>query len=525
MNFDPESPFGQQLNAQVTEKLRSMNLTDDPSYVAEFLLVLISNNRTAEEIMTEFNSLFGNAININFVNEVLDEVKHYQQGAEQGFNGQQQTHQQQQEAQQQQAQQQQQQAQQQQAPQQHQQSSIQQQTTIAPQAQSQPEFLPQQPAAPIKSAFTQSAFQNHGVDQTVNKANGTQQVHFDDSGSTAMEGIVHGSIPTGPHITSAFGKGSTVHRGVSKGGNTKNKKSFALRNQRNFHQLMEKSLENGSQSMQFVPRKPIGRCKKFPHCHDRNCRYAHPAKICFAYPNCPNPPGTCNYLHPGEDDALMAELEKTRQERRAHKFERSNNIVKQVSKQVEQRLLQKTNGITLCKFGAVCQREMCPFGHPTPANKDAKVLTLEWCPANKNCIDPSCTKAHSSPNYKPPEGGDSMQESSQRSLEQCKFGRHCKNPRCLKRHATTNVLCRDGADCKRIDCYFQHPIDEPCKFGANCKNANCPFQHPEDRNLNGGRNMVWVKDQNGNGDGQNTDQRQFAVPDDQVMEQAPPQQV
>lgn len=514
MNFDPESPFGQQLKTQVAEKLKSMNLTDDPSYVAEFLLVLISNNRTAEETLTEFSSLFGNAIDINFINDVLNEVKRYQQGSQQGF-GNQQAQPTQQRGQEQQP-----------ILQQQQQSSItQQQNTIEPQIQAQPEHLPQQPVAPVKSAFSQSAFQNHGTEQTANKTNGIQQVHFDDSSSTAMEGIVRGSIPTGPHLTSAFGKGSSVQRGVSKGGSNKSKRSFALRNQRNFQQLMDKSLENGSQTMQFVPRKPVGRCKKFPHCHNPNCRYAHPTKICFAYPNCPNPPGTCNYLHPGEDDALMMELEKEKQERRSHKFDRNNNIVKQVSRQVEQRLLQHNNGITLCKFGAVCQREMCPFGHPTPANKDAKVLTLEWCPANKNCTDPSCTRAHSSPNYKPPEGGDSVEGDAKRSLEQCKFGRHCKNPKCLKRHATTNVLCREGANCQRIDCYFQHPIDEPCKFGANCKNPNCPFQHPESRNLNGGKSMVWVKGQNGNDDNQNTNERQFAVPDDQVMEQAPPQQV
>lgn len=371
--------------------------------------------------------------------------------------------------------------------------------------------IPQQPA----SAFQASAFQPSPFQPSPG------------SDDVPMEG----DKPT--HPMSAFSKSTLIPKGISKKGNIRGKRSYAMRNQRNFTQLMNKSLNNGTnvRTTHFIPRKPLGRCKKFPYCHDRNCRYAHPMKICFAYPNCPNPPGTCNYLHPGEDDALIAEVEKIKQERMAHKIERNNNMIRKVSHQVEQRLLKQTNGITLCKFGSVCQREMCPFGHPTPANKDAKVLTMEWCPDNKNCTDPNCTKAHSSPNYKPPEkAGEAFAGGMKRSLEQCKFGRHCKNPHCPKRHATTNVLCRDGANCKRIDCYFQHPIDEDCKFGVNCKNPNCPYRHPDGRQQDSGKkNMVWVNTQANNvGDGAssfvNTDQRQFAVPEDQVMEQAPPQQ-
>ncbi|VEU21995.1 DEKNAAC102996 [Brettanomyces naardenensis] len=539
VNFDPESPYGQQLKTQIASKLEGLNLSEDPEYVAEFLLVLISNNRTPDEILHEFNALFGDAVDGNFINEVVNEVRNPQQ--QRGEQQQQEQLQQQQQEQEQQEQEQLQQQQQQQLQLQQQQEQQQQQLQQSTQQQSLPE--PQQP----QSAFQPSAFQGsfqpssafqpsfvRSLPSSIPKAPVHQQVRFEESGSLPMEDI-RGTPAVGgaDQITSSFNRFNAKAHGISKGGNFKNKKSFAMRNEQNFQDLMNKSLNStGPQTTHFVPKKTLGRCKHFPHCRDRNCRYAHPTKMCFAFPNCPNPPGTCNYLHPGEDDALIEELEKVKQERFAQKLERNNNMIKQVSKQVEQRLLQQTNGIALCKFGSVCQRELCPFGHPTPANKDAKVLVLEWCPANKSCVDPNCVKAHSSPNYKAPEktigGGAGAPATSgaavEKTLEQCKFGKRCKNFRCPKRHATTTVLCRDGANCTRIDCYFQHPIDEDCKFGANCKNPNCPFKHPEGRQLNnGGRNMVWVN-QEQDGSKSATDQRQFAVPEDQVMEQAPLQE-
>ncbi|QPG73268.1 hypothetical protein FOA43_000576 [Brettanomyces nanus] len=521
INLDPDSAYGQHLKAQIATKLRGLNLTEDPEYVAEFLLVLISNNRTPDEILHEFQALFGDAVDANFISEVLQEVKQQSQQPEQ------------QEQQQPQPQQQQQLSQTAQSLEQSQQSQ-QLHARLDPQ---QPQQIQQQlPQAPssfgVQSTFQPSSFLSgqQGLPSSVPKQPIHQQVRFDESGSTPMEDIRSTPVnnnTNGSDIISAFSRGNQMPHGITKGGNFKSKKSFALRNQQNFDSLMSKSLGgSGPQTTHFVPRKPLGRCKHFPYCKDRNCRFAHPTKVCFAYPNCPNPPGTCNYLHPGEDDELMAELEKAKEERLAHKIERNNNMIQKVTKQVEQRLQQQTNGIALCKFGSVCQRDMCPFGHPTPANKDAKVLSMEWCTENKNCTDSNCTKAHSSPNYKPVESEKSGSAGGvEKNLEQCKFGKHCKNFRCPKRHATTTVLCRQGANCTRIDCYFQHPIDEECKFGVNCKNFNCPFKHPEGRQLESdNKSMVWVKPQEQDNGDSNTEQRQFAVPEDQVMESAPPQE-
>lgn len=181
--------------------------------------------------------------------------------------------------------------------------------------------------------------------------------------------------------------------------------------------------------------------------------------------------------------------------------------------------------VTLCRFGILCSKELCPFGHPTPANKDAKVIRTRWCRQNKNCTNPECEYAHSSPNYqapprepKPPVQpvyNPSTSYNTPRgvvptSLEQCKFGLYCTNQMCTKRHALSQVPCKNGLECTRLDCSFNHPLKEDCKFGNECKSKVCYYRHPDGRE----KNFF-----NGTGGGNNNNSRLFAVPEDQVMEQ------
>lgn len=321
-------------------------------------------------------------------------------------------------------------------------------------------------------------------------------------------------IPRGPaayarHTKNGISKNGA--RGTSRPGD--GAKSFAMKNPNALAKALNLTELAGSGT--FINSrgqiKKKGRCHQFPHCPlGRDCVYAHPSTPCFRFQagECTNAPGTCNFLHPGEDDALIAEWEKVKAE---HQEKR---------KQTQMKFIQNNSGIAMCKFGNACTNQHCPFGHPTPANEDAKVIVLEWCPANLDCADPSCQKAHSSLSkireVKPLKSATAA--AAEKSLDPCKFGSNCTNRFCKFRHSTTPVLCRDGENCIRIDCYFSHPINQDCRFAENCKNPKCLFKHPNGKAPAAGqvpaKSLTWTK----------TNERQFAVPEDQVMEKAPPQE-
>lgn len=56
-----------------------------------------------------------------------------------------------------------------------------------------------------------------------------------------------------------------------------------------------------------------------------------------------------------------------------------------------------------------------------------------------------------------------------------------------KKRITNNTTCRYGRNCKRQDCYFNHPngreIDLPknCMYGWKCRKKNCNYFHPKGR--------------------------------------------
>lgn len=454
--FDPEGPIGQQLKASlVVELSNKFNIADDAEDVSEFILVLIGSNKTAAEISAEVRELVDIPIDEAFVNTIFAEIQRLMtQG--QGV----------------------------------------QQQPVPEQA--------QQPQQHVPQAQTQES-----VGQVVQQSQEVNQLEhsMEDALAQPQQHDMPMNLPTGPKGLQSRNQYTNNHRqntrgGINKNSNNRNgpKKSFAMQNPGNFEKVLAMSNSNVTNLKQFIQKPAKGRCRDFPYCNNKECQFSHPTKLCFAFPNCSNAPGTCNYLHPGEDDELMAKLAKSKQEY----MEKKKNT-------------ESAGTIGICKFGMLCSKDICPFGHPTPANKEAKVLVLQWCPEGKTCQDVNCTKAHPSPNYQaPPVEMKPKPKPAQPELilEQCKFGPSCTNLKCPRRHATTPVVCREGANCVRIDCFFSHPIDEDCRFGINCTNKTCMFRHPEGRNLPNPSN-TWSKDS-----GNTTNERTFAVPEDQVMEQA-----
>ncbi|KAJ3997820.1 hypothetical protein F5050DRAFT_1749355 [Lentinula boryana] len=128
---------------------------------------------------------------------------------------------------------------------------------------------------------------------------------------------------------------------------------------------------------------------------------------------------------------------------------------------------------TLCKFGLKCTNAHCRWSHPSPVAtvESGVVLSNDPCENGKDCKNKDCIKAHVSP----------------ATLNPQEHAAPAPTPYSHPHTSTSNpVPCRFGAACTRPNCSFTHPprqSNTPCKFGAACTRATCQFQHPTGRVL------------------------------------------
>ncbi|KAJ7188654.1 hypothetical protein C8R46DRAFT_934663 [Mycena filopes] len=153
-------------------------------------------------------------------------------------------------------------------------------------------------------------------------------------------------------------------------------------------------------------------------------------------------------------------------------------------------LPERPQSPTLCKFGLKCTNAHCRYSHASPVAtpESGVVLSNEACDKGKDCKDKDCIKAHVSPAVLNP-------QAASQPPPQAHNQPHHPPPTHHHPSSPASVPCRFGAACTRAGCTFTHPPSHPsnaasnphfaqqCHFGAACTRANCHFQHPEGRVL------------------------------------------
>ncbi|CAN6673289.1 hypothetical protein TRVA0_048S00584 [Trichomonascus vanleenenianus] len=453
-----DTPVGHELVATIRDNISDFGIDDDLNDVAQYITLMVSNNKPVDELVQELTGLFSPKFDQNFCQWVYEELERAKSRAAGQAPG-------------------------------------------IPSDNSAP--------APVKE---ESGFGGFVEDSSRAPPPRGPRRFTDRAGA--------GARPSGGITKQPRGERRLGGYRVGSGPNANNKLQNVAQDM-----MMVDGGERGSNGIDLSG--GLGdrreRCRHWPKCNYPNCRHPHPRKPCRAFENgnCTRPQGTCPFLHMGEDPIVAPDGRVYPPSAAADASWVNGVLVVDNSRrrrnnnhhQNQQQELQEPS-IMLCRYSDRCANKQCLFGHATPANPSGKVTVLEWCPEKQECQNAACEMAHPSASLvRAPE------PIPDRVLETCKFLDGCMNPKCRYRHPRSPIMCRSGADCQRLDCFFTHPLKETCKYAANCTNVQCLYQHPPEREeilKRGQRSFQWVKGQDDQGE-ESTSERQFAAEDSEKM--------
>ncbi|MAD85297.1 MAG: hypothetical protein CL912_20245 [Deltaproteobacteria bacterium] len=133
---------------------------------------------------------------------------------------------------------------------------------------------------------------------------------------------------------------------------------------------------------------------------------------------------------------------------------------------------------TKCRFNLKCTMPDCKFAHQSPAAPPGATIDFsDVCSFGAACKNKKCVGKHPSP----------AQKISYQTAQQCRWGADCTKVDCPFVHPTP---CRNGADCKVLNCKFGHTKIE-CKFNP-CERPTCPYKHVEGQKRGKFEDKVWT---------------------------------
>ena len=121
----------------------------------------------------------------------------------------------------------------------------------------------------------------------------------------------------------------------------------------------------------------------------------------------------------------------------------------------------------MCHFNKRCTQPQCRYVHQSPAAPEGTPVDMEdTCQFGARCKNYKCAGKHPSP----------AQIKAHQAEEQCSFFPYCTKPNCPFKHPSM-PMCRNGGDCNTPNCKFTH-LTSACKFKP-CTKAACPYKHEE----------------------------------------------
>ncbi|TKY88766.1 hypothetical protein EX895_002397 [Sporisorium graminicola] len=186
---------------------------------------------------------------------------------------------------------------------------------------------------------------------------------------------------------------------------------------------------------------------------------------------------------------------------------------------------------SICRWNVGCTNPMCPYSHASPANAgpngdpNALVLSQQNCRYGARCINKDCMRSHVSPAVAKIQARSAAPvsfnaASTVSTAPTATTAAAAVAPPTLSMDAALpshsgSRPCRFGAACTRADCFFSHPPTRsiappnsiasgtPCRFGLGCTRPDCYFVHPPGQRASGGvatSNRLQVFAQNGGDD-------------------------
>ncbi|EST09404.2 hypothetical protein PSEUBRA_001002 [Kalmanozyma brasiliensis GHG001] len=150
---------------------------------------------------------------------------------------------------------------------------------------------------------------------------------------------------------------------------------------------------------------------------------------------------------------------------------------------------------SICRWNLGCTNPMCPYSHASPSaagpngDPNALVLSQQNCRYGAGCTNKDCTRSHVSPAVARIRPRAAAPVSFAPAVAPAPVARQTLSMDTALPSQSTSRPCRFGAACTRGDCFFSHPPSRsgpssgvasstPCRFGLGCTRADCYFSHP-----------------------------------------------